>query len=83
MPPCLMLPASWKTWVPRERPTPSSRKASAPLARIGGTVASERTLFTTVGFPKSPAIAGSGGLARIMPRRPSRLSSMAVSSPQM
>ena len=22
MPPCLMLPASWKTWVPRDRPMP-------------------------------------------------------------
>ena len=41
------------------------------------------TLLMTVGLPKSPAIAGSGGLKRTIPRLPSRLSSIAVSSPQM
>ena len=53
------------------------------LARITGTVARESTLFTTVGFPKSPEMAGRGGFARTTPRFPSRLSSIAVSSPQM
>ena len=33
MPPCAMLPASWKTWVPRERPTPSSPYACAAVGQ--------------------------------------------------
>lgn len=78
-----MLPPSWKTWVPRERSTPSSWYAAAPAASTTGTVASVRTLFTTVGRPNRPSIAGIGGLARTVPRLPSRLSSMEVSSPQM
>ena len=32
MPPRAMLPASWKTWVPRERPVPSAAYASPPSA---------------------------------------------------
>ena len=32
----------------------------------------------TVGFPNKPEIAGNGGLARTMPRLPSRLSSKDV-----
>ena len=40
-----------------------------------------KTLLITVGVPNRPSIAGSGGLVRTMPRRPSMLSSMAVSSP--
>ena len=46
-------------------------------------MASVSTLLTTVGLPNRPSIAGIGGLARTMPRLPSRLSSMEVSSPQM
>ena len=53
------------------------------LARMIGTVASEMTLLTIVGLPKSPLIAGSGGRTRTSPRFPSRLSSIDVSSPQM
>jgi hypothetical protein len=48
-----------------------------------GTAPSVMTLLTTVGLPNRPSSAGSGGLARTMPRLPSRLSSSAVSSPQM
>ena len=48
-----------------------------------GTVANETTLLITVGLPNSPSIAGTGGLKRTIPRRPSILSSIAVSSPQM
>ena len=40
-------------------------------------------LLTTVGLPNKPSIAGSAGLALTTPRRPSRLLSKAVSSPQM
>jgi hypothetical protein len=47
-----------------------------------GTEASVITLLITVGLPNRPSSAGSGGLARTTPRLPSRLSSMAVSSPQ-
>ena len=47
-----------------------------------GTLASEITLLITVGRPNRPSMAGSGGLARTMPRLPSMLSSIAVSSPQ-
>ena len=50
---------------------------------IHGTLASDITLFTTVGRPNRPSMAGSGGFARTMPRLPSKLSSMEVSSPQM
>ena len=49
---------------------------------MNGTAASESTLLMTVGRPNSPLCAGSGGLARTMPRLPSRLSSSEVSSPQ-
>ena len=41
------------------------------------------TLLITVGLPKSPASAGSGGLKRTCPRLPSNDSSSEVSSPQM
>ncbi len=50
---------------------------------IQGTLASDSTLFTAVGRPNSPSMAGSGGFARTMPRLPSRLSKSDVSSPQM
>ena len=75
------LPASWNGMVPVERPTPNCRYQSAPRAMIAGAQASVSTLLMTVGQPNRPDIAGSGGLARTMPRRPSRLSSIAVSSP--
>ena len=39
-----------------------------------GTEASVMTLLMMVGRPNSPAIAGSGGLKRTIPRLPSRLS---------
>jgi hypothetical protein len=48
-----------------------------------GTLASDMTLLTMVGWPNSPLIAGNGGRGRISPRFPSRLSSIEVSSPQM
>ena len=49
---------------------------------MSGTVAKVMTLLMTVGWPNKPATAGSGGLALTTPRLPSKLSSMAVSSPQ-
>ena len=83
MPPCRTLPASWKTWVPRERPVPRDAYAAPPSARIIGTAHSVSTLLTAVGLPHRPLTAGIGGLARTSPRRPSRLSSIDDSSPQM
>jgi hypothetical protein len=41
------------------------------------------TLLTVVGHPYSPTAAGNGGFIRGIPFLPSRLSSSAVSSPQM
>ena len=71
MPPRAMLPASWNTWVPRDRSTPSSWYARAPSARIVGTLASVSTLLTTVGLPNSPRAPGSAasrGPCRACPR---------------
>ena len=81
IPPCFTFPASWKIWVPRDRPTPRDLYEPAPSAKTAGTLAKVSTLLITVGLPKRPAIAGSGGLERTTPRLPSMLSSMAVSSP--
>jgi hypothetical protein len=54
----------------------------APFSKITGTVASEMTLLTTVGRPRNPSSAGSGGLARTTPRLPSSEFRSEVSSPQ-
>src|ERR671925_154119 len=56
---------------------------SAPLLRMCGTATSVSTLLIVVGWPKTPATAGNGGLMRGLPRRPSREFMSAVSSPQM
>src|SRR5213593_5245170 len=55
----------------------------APLVMMGGTAASVSTLLIVVGWPKTPEIAGNGGLMRGFPRRPSSEFIIAVSSPQM
>ncbi len=55
----------------------------APLSRMIGTEARVITLLITVGLPKSPWIAGSGGLKRTWPRLLSKDSRSEVSSPQM
>ena len=62
---------------------PIDRYQSDPPSTIAGTEAMVSTLLTTVGLAYSPAMAGNGGLSRGWPRRPSRESSSAVSSPQM
>ena len=48
-----------------------------------GTAAIVSRLFTVVGQPKAPALAGKGGFMRGSPRRPSSELSIDVSSPQM
>ncbi len=62
---------------------PNAANAPAPLPTINGTLAIVSTLLTTVGQAYSPAIAGNGGFSLGWPRKPSRESSRAVSSPQM
>ena len=62
---------------------PIDRNQSTPLSTIGGTLAMDSTLLTTVGQAYRPATAGNGGRSRGWPRLPSSESSSAVSSPQM
>ena len=56
---------------------------STPSRMMPGTDAIDSTLLTEVGRAYRPATPGNGGLLRGWPRRPSRLSRSAVSSPQM
>src|SRR5512140_1788718 len=56
---------------------------AAPFVRMCGTADSVSTLLIVVGWPKTPATAGNGGLMRGLPRRPSIEFIIAVSSPQM
>ena len=62
---------------------PIDLNQSTPPSMIGGTLAMDSTLLTTVGQAYRPATAGNGGRSRGWPRRPSSESSSAVSSPQM
>jgi NADH-quinone oxidoreductase subunit F len=58
-------------------------KKGQPRRRISGTTAIDSTLLTVVGQPQTPMAAGNGGFSRGWSFFPSRLSSSAVSSPQM
>ena len=55
----------------------------APLRKIVGITAKDSTLFIVVGQPYKPTPAGKGGFNLGIPFRPERLSSKAVSSPQI
>src|SRR6202012_741683 len=79
----LTLPPAEINLVPVLLPTPILAYSSPPSLMIGTTAAIDSTLFTTVGQPYKPAIAGNGGLMRGLPRLPSNDSNKAVSSPQM
>ena len=68
---------------PGDFSVPIERNQSIPFSMIGGTLAMDSTLFTTVGHAYRPATAGNGGRNRGWPRLPSSESSSAVSSPQM
>ncbi len=68
---------------PGDFSVPIEVNQSTPPSTTGGTDAMDSTLLTTVGHAYSPATAGNGGRSRGCPRRPSRESSSAVSSPQM
>ena len=78
-----MLPPALMSLVPVLLPTPILAYSSPPSFTMGTTAAMVSTLFTTVGRSYRPFTAGKGGLMRGLPRLPSRLSSRAVSSPQM
>ena len=62
---------------------PRPANHSPPRVTMCGTAASVSTLFTTVGWPKAPLIAGNGGLTLGQPFFPSREEMSPVSSPQM
>ena len=70
-------------FVPGAFSVPTSLNQSAPLFTMCGTFISVSTLLITVGDSYSPSTAGNGGRSRGWPRKPSRLESSAVSSPQM
>ena len=63
------------------RPMPANH--AAPRRRMSGATAINSTLLTVVGQPYRPTFAGNGGFRRGWPFLPSRLSSSAVSSPQI
>src|SRR5665647_1457978 len=75
-------PEMLSSFGPVDRSVPMAANQSAPLARIAAAQARVSTLFTVVGAPCRPLITGNGGRLRGSPRRPSRLSISAVSSPQ-
>ena len=79
----LILPHAEINLVPVDLPTPIFAYSSPPSLMIGTTEANVSTLFTTVGLPHAPLIAGNGGLIRGLPRLPSNDSMSAVSSPQI
>ena len=57
--------------------------SSQPMPNAVGAAASDSRLFTVVGQPKAPALAGKGGVVRGAPRLSSSELSIEVSSPQM
>src|SRR2546425_12045146 len=69
--------------VPPSVLVPSAANHSAPRLMMGGTQQIVSTLFTIVGAPKAPLIAGNGGLILGQPFLPSSDESKPVSSPQM
>ncbi len=69
--------------MPLDFSVPIEENHAAPKRRMLGTEAIDSTLLITVGQAYRPATAGNGGRSRGWPRRPSRESSSAVSSPQM
>mmetsp|Transcript_25175 Transcript_25175/g.51170 ORF Transcript_25175/g.51170 Transcript_25175/m.51170 type:complete len:208 (+) Transcript_25175:61-684(+) len=76
-------PPTLKSFVPLFPSRPKEENQSPPRRQMVGTTATVSTLVTVVGQPQSPTLAGKGGLRRGLPCLPSRLSIMAVSSPQM
>src|SRR3990172_4611802 len=77
------LPLTPYSLVPPSAVRLSLRNHSAPLFTMCGTQHIVSTLFTFVGLPHSPLVAGKGGLLRGVALLPSIALSSPVSSPQM
>src|SRR5208283_2139356 len=77
----LIFPASANTFVPLLFSVPMLANHSAPLRKIGGTLANVSTLLISVGQFHNPLSAGNGGRGRGVPRLPSTDIISAVSSP--
>ena len=72
-----------KIFVPVFFSLPKDANHLAPLLKMVGTTAIVSTLFIIVGHPYKPIKAGKGGFNLGWPFLPSKLSSSAVSSPQI
>ena len=79
----LTFPEMQNNFVPWLPFLPRLEYQSDPLLQIAGTDEIVSTLLTVVGHPHNPAFAGKGGLIRGLPTFPSRLSIVALSSPQI
>src|SRR6202453_2574734 len=71
-------PETQKSLVPRLFGAPKLANHEAPRRRMVGATAIDSTLFTVVGQPLRPTLAGNGGFMRGWPFLPSRDSSIAV-----
>src|SRR5664279_5528968 len=76
-------PLTPKSFVPPVSVRLRSLNQSEPFSTICEIQHNVSTLFTTVGLPNSPLIAGNGGLVRGIARLPSSEFNKAVSSPQI
>jgi hypothetical protein len=72
-----------KSLVPAFLGLPNDSNHEAPRLKIVGQTATVSTFVTVVGQPKTPVLAGNGGLSRGRPGLPSRDSIKADSSPQI
>ena len=79
----LTCPEILKIFVPVLLALPKSANHFEPRLKIVGETATVSTFVTVVGHPYKPAPAGNGGFNRGCPFLPSKLSSKAVSSPQI
>ncbi len=64
-------PEMQKSLVPRLLGLPKDENQDAPLLMIVGQTATVSTLVTVVGHPKTPTLAGKGGLSLGFPGLPS------------
>ena len=77
------LPEIQNIFVPVFFGLPKEENHLLPLFKIVGTTAIVSTLLIIVGHPYKPISAGKGGFSLGRPFFPSKLSSSAVSSPQI
>lgn len=79
----LTCPEIQKSFVPRLLGLPKEENHDAPLLMIVGQTATVSTLVTVVGHPKTPTLAGNGGLSLGFPGFPYKDSMSPVSYPQI